>query len=113
MSLKAFAGGGCDSTQPYTDKFDGVALAQHLGAHLHNGHPTVGHDMSSPNVGGPQDQNIDPAIAGPGMIMANAGDGGPDENGIDMKKGGKRELSTSKRAAQNRAAQVRSFTTLF
>ena len=89
------------------DKMIVTALAQHLGAHLHNGHPTVGHDMSSPSVGGPHDQNIDPAIAGPGMISTSAGESGPDENGIDTKRGGKRELSTSKRAAQNRAAQVR------
>lgn len=62
----------------------------------------------------PHDQNIDPAIAET-VIDANAsisnGDGegegsgedGPDGSG---KKGNKRELSTSKRAAQNRAAQV-------
>lgn len=35
-----------------------------------------------------------------------AGDSGG-EDGSDGRKGGKRELSTSKRAAQNRAAQVR------
>lgn len=35
-----------------------------------------------------------------------AGDSGGDDNGSDGRKGGKRELSTSKRAAQNRAAQV-------
>ena len=39
--------------------------------------------------------------------MSNsAGESGGDDNGSDGKKGGKRELSTSKRAAQNRAAQV-------
>ena len=52
------------------------------------------------------DQNIDPAIAGPGIMNANPGDSGGDGNQSDSKKG-KRELSTSKRAAQNRAAQVR------
>lgn len=35
-----------------------------------------------------------------------AGDSGGDDNGSDSRKGAKRELSTSKRAAQNRAAQV-------
>lgn len=63
--------------------------------------------MSSPSIGGAQDQNIDPAIAGSGMVGVGAGESGPDENGVDTKKGGRRELSTSKRAAQNRAAQVR------
>ncbi|KAL8881452.1 MAG: hypothetical protein Q9198_001353 [Flavoplaca austrocitrina] len=52
----------------------------------------------------PHDQNIDPAIAGPGIMNPNAGDSGGDGNQSDSKKG-KRELSTSKRAAQNRAAQ--------
>ena len=49
--------------------------------------------------------NIDPAIAGPGMMNTAGGDSGGDGNQSDGKKG-KRELSTSKRAAQNRAAQV-------
>lgn len=42
------------------------------------------------------------------MRGASAGDSGGDDNGTasDSRKGGKRELSTSKRAAQNRAAQV-------
>ena len=53
-------------------------------------------------------QVIDPAIAngtnGSGMMSNSAGESGGDEG--DLKKGQKRELSTSKRAAQNRAAQV-------
>ncbi|KAI4206810.1 MAG: hypothetical protein LQ346_000872 [Caloplaca aetnensis] len=52
----------------------------------------------------PPDHNIDPAIAGSGMLNAPVGEGGVDGNQSDGKKG-KRELSTSKRAAQNRAAQ--------
>ncbi|KAL8872154.1 MAG: hypothetical protein Q9174_002165 [Haloplaca sp. 1 TL-2023] len=48
--------------------------------------------------------NIDPAIAGPGMMHTPGADSGGDGNQSDGKKG-KRELSTSKRAAQNRAAQ--------
>lgn len=51
--------------------------------------------------------NVDPAIGGSGMISHSAGESGGDDNGSDGKKGSKRELSTSKRAAQNRAAQVR------
>ncbi len=62
------------------------------------------HTSSSTN---PHDQNIDPAIAGSGMMSTSAGESGGDDNGSDGKRGGKRELSTSKRAAQNRAAQVR------
>ncbi|KAL8899005.1 MAG: hypothetical protein Q9207_006414 [Kuettlingeria erythrocarpa] len=50
------------------------------------------------------DHNIDPAIAGSGMLNAPVGESGVDGNQSDSKKG-KRELSTSKRAAQNRAAQ--------
>ncbi|KAL8967403.1 MAG: hypothetical protein Q9197_005452 [Variospora fuerteventurae] len=52
----------------------------------------------------PHDHNIDPAIAGSGMLNAHVGDNAVDGNQSDGKKG-KRELSTSKRAAQNRAAQ--------
>lgn len=40
-------------------------------------------------------------------MSTSAGESGGDDNGSDGKRGGKRELSTSKRAAQNRAAQVR------
>ncbi|KAK2759983.1 hypothetical protein FQN54_002719 [Arachnomyces sp. PD_36] len=52
----------------------------------------------------PRDNNIDPAIAGGAMIGTGAESGG-DENAENRKIYGKRELSTSKRAAQNRAAQ--------
>ena len=38
--------------------------------------------------------------------MSTAGDSGGDDSMGDGRKGGKRELSQSKRAAQNRAAQV-------
>ena len=40
------------------------------------------------------------------MMGNSPGESGGDDNGSDGKKGGKRELSTSKRAAQNRQAQV-------
>ncbi|KAI9851552.1 MAG: hypothetical protein M1838_003384 [Thelocarpon superellum] len=54
----------------------------------------------------PNDQNIDPAIAGAVMEGSPSNESGG-EDGLDAsgKKGNKRELSTSKRAAQNRAAQ--------
>lgn len=54
----------------------------------------------------PSGSHIDPAIAGPGAYAAmSAGDSGG-EDGLDAEgRKGRRELSTSKRAAQNRAAQ--------
>lgn len=64
----------------------------------------------------PHDQNIDPSMGGPGGVgsgmmsvgaLAAAGDDGDEDSLGDGRKGGKRELSQSKRAAQNRAAQVR------
>lgn len=58
--------------------------------------------QQQPHTGGPQ-QHIDPAIAGSQHYMSQAD---PNDDGEGRK--GRRELSTSKRAAQNRAAQVRS-----
>lgn len=41
------------------------------------------------------------------MMSNSPGESGGDENGVaEARKSGKRELSTSKRAAQNRQAQV-------
>lgn len=63
-----------------------------------------------PNTASPRDQaNIDPAISGAMMAAApqtptQPHQGSPDDG--TPKIYGKRELSTSKRAAQNRAAQV-------
>ncbi|MCJ1370941.1 hypothetical protein MMC20_002155 [Loxospora ochrophaea] len=71
-------------------------------------HPLPPHGQSFRNLetsASPRDHNIDPAIAGSGMLNTSGGESGGDDNGSDGKKGGKRELSTSKRAAQNRAAQ--------
>ncbi|KAI4212755.1 MAG: hypothetical protein LQ351_004648 [Letrouitia transgressa] len=71
---------------------------------LHGPNPAPAHrlDGQQPHPSlHPHEHNIDPAIAGPGMM---SGESGGDENHGDGKKG-KRELSTSKRAAQNRAAQ--------
>lgn len=58
--------------------------------------------QQQPHTGGPQ-QHIDPAIAGSQHYMSQA-----DPNDDAEGRKGRRELSTSKRAAQNRAAQVRS-----
>lgn len=74
-------------------------------AHAHPPHKVE--NLHTSSSASPHDQNIDPAIAGTGMMSTSAGESGGDDNGSDGKKGGKRELSTSKRAAQNRAAQVR------
>jgi hypothetical protein len=52
----------------------------------------------------PHDHHIDPAIAGPGYPMPIS-ESGAEEQVHEVRKG-RRELSTSKRAAQNRAAQV-------
>jgi len=61
--------------------------------------------MQHSSSASPHDHNnIDPAIAGSNLMSTSAESGG-DDNGVDGRKGGKRELSTSKRAAQNRAAQ--------
>ncbi|KAG9244271.1 hypothetical protein BJ878DRAFT_78290 [Calycina marina] len=60
---------------------------------------------SSPNSGSPHEHIIDPAIGGPGDIgMMSTGNGSGDED-ADGRRGKTRELSQSKRAAQNRAAQ--------
>jgi hypothetical protein len=40
-------------------------------------------------------------------MMSGSAESGGDDSMADGRKGGKRELSQSKRAAQNRAAQVR------
>jgi len=81
------------------------ALREHLLAQVHS--PQTSHNMENmqpSSSASPHDHNIDPAIAGTGLMNTSAESG--DEIGADGKKGGKRELSTSKRAAQNRAAQV-------
>lgn len=63
-----------------------------------------------PNTASPRDQaNIDPAISGAMMSAAPQTPTQPQQSSPDditPKSYGKRELSTSKRAAQNRAAQV-------
>lgn len=78
----------------------------HQPTHLVHGYNDVASSSASPH-------NIDPAIAGAAhahhaldMMGGSAGGDSGDDNG-DGRKGGKRELSQSKRAAQNRAAQVR------
>ena len=92
------------------------ALAQQLMPHLQPQHKVD--NLQPQNSASPHDHIIDPAIAAGGMrstsagesrmMSTSAGESGGDENGAasDSRKGGKRELSSSKRAAQNRAAQV-------
>ncbi|KAL9130240.1 MAG: hypothetical protein Q9217_001533 [Psora testacea] len=63
------------------------------------------HQLSQSSAPNPHNHNIDPAIAGTGMMNPHAGaDGSGGDETPDVRRG-KRELSTSKRAAQNRAAQ--------
>lgn len=83
------------------------ALREQLLAQVQNHHiPTHRPEHQLSTTGSSHHHNIDPAIAGTGIMNPGAGDSGGDDNGSDGRKGGKRELSTSKRAAQNRAAQV-------
>ncbi|KAL8728494.1 MAG: hypothetical protein Q9181_005328 [Wetmoreana brouardii] len=80
-------------------------LRSSTGIHGGNGQTVqrLDHQQAHSSVN-PHDHNIDPAIAGSVILNTSAGDSGADDNQSDGKKG-KRELSTSKRAAQNRAAQ--------
>jgi hypothetical protein len=56
-----------------------------------------------PHNGSPQQHAIDPAISGSPYQMSAGNDG---DGHLSEGRKGRRELSTSKRAAQNRAAQV-------
>ena len=83
------------------------ALREQLLAQVQREHfPRQRPEQQLSTIGSPHQRNIDPAISNTAMINAGNGDSGGDDNGSDGRKGGKRELSTSKRAAQNRAAQV-------
>jgi hypothetical protein len=88
-------------------------LAAVINTSQHGPHGYSSNDVHASSSASPHDQNIDPAIGGSsggGMMSAGggaAGDSGGDDSLGDGRKGGKRELSQSKRAAQNRAAQVR------
>ncbi|KZF21210.1 hypothetical protein L228DRAFT_248993 [Xylona heveae TC161] len=98
-----------------------ISLREHLLAQVHSPQPGTHHldNIGSGSSMSPHDHNIDPAIAGPGLQPSPGGEapGAGDLSdeaaanaaaAAELKKaGGKRELSTSKRAAQNRAAQVR------
>ena len=84
-----------------------LALREQLLAQVQNHHlPHHRPEHQLSNTASPHHHNIDPAIAGTGIMNPGAGDSGGDDGASDGRKGGKRELSTSKRAAQNRAAQV-------
>lgn len=86
-----------------------LAAQQHLSAHQHQAPPRTHPSAPQPHTASPRDQhNIDPAIAGPSLLSRppelQARPESPSDDGV--KTYGKRPLSTSKRAAQNRAAQV-------
>lgn len=59
-------------------------------------------DSASPN----DQQHLDPNVSGQHMQYGMGGDDAGDDGMSPQNGKGKRELSTSKRAAQNRAAQV-------
>lgn len=81
-----------------------MSLREHLLA-AGAGQPTVPQPLPHiPHSGSPQ-HAIDPAIAGSPYQTMSAGDAGDGHLSEGRGKGGRRELSTSKRAAQNRAAQ--------
>ncbi|TQB67978.1 hypothetical protein MPDQ_004268 [Monascus purpureus] len=85
-----------------------LAAQQHLSAHQHQAPPRTHPSAPQPHTASPRDQhNIDPAIAGPSLLSRppelQARPESPSDDGV--KTYGKRPLSTSKRAAQNRAAQ--------
>ncbi|KAJ4994158.1 bZIP transcription factor [Stagonosporopsis vannaccii] len=85
-----------DHTKPTIE----MSLREHLLA-AGAGQPSAPSPIQQqqPHTGGPQ-QHIDPAIAGSQHYMSQA-----DPNDDAEGRKGRRELSTSKRAAQNRAAQ--------
>lgn len=88
------------------DNVSDQTLREQLLAQVQNHHlPPHRPEHQLSNTASPHHHNIDPAIAGTGIMNPGAGDSGGDDGASDGRKGGKRELSTSKRAAQNRAAQ--------
>ena len=92
-----------------TDAFRSALEEQLLGAvqghHGLSNPARPDHSLPAPSIAH-HHNNIDPAIAGPGMVhSSNSPTDMGHESPTDGRKG-KRELSTSKRAAQNRAAQV-------
>ncbi|KAF2712094.1 hypothetical protein K504DRAFT_195143 [Pleomassaria siparia CBS 279.74] len=81
-----------------------MSLREHLLA-AGAGQPSVPQPLPQHSHSGSPQHPIDPAIAGSPYQTMSAGDGGDDHLSEGRSKGGRRELSTSKRAAQNRAAQ--------
>ncbi|KAL2832580.1 hypothetical protein BDW59DRAFT_139454 [Aspergillus cavernicola] len=93
------------------DSLLAASAHQHMSQHPQQARPqqpnAQPHHMA-PNATSPRDQNnIDPAISGAAMLHPPPqSTSEPDLDGQDQSKTyGKRPLSTSKRAAQNRAAQ--------
>jgi hypothetical protein len=94
-----------------------VGLREHLLAVSGSQPPAVSQGPNShdplrpgPPPGGQQDSNIDPGLGGPQYAPMDVGHGEPPavetSPPAEENRKGRRELSTSKRAAQNRAAQV-------
>ncbi|KAL9096733.1 MAG: hypothetical protein Q9165_001221 [Trypethelium subeluteriae] len=81
-----------------------TSLREHLlAAQSHSAGIVPPPEMRPAASASPNENQIDPAISGAAYTMASGDSGGDD--GADASRKGKRELSTSKRAAQNRAAQ--------
>lgn len=88
------------------------ALREHLLLAQNQAPPTAHQTAATSPPVNSHEHNIDPAIAGQAYSQMSAGDSGGDDQMQDTRKG-RRELSTSKRAAQNRAAQVSSRSSIF
>jgi hypothetical protein len=82
-----------------------IALREHLLNSQQQSSPGGPASHDGMHAAASHDHHIDPAIAGPGYPVP-VNDGLDDSHEV---RKGRRELSTSKRAAQNRAAQVRLF----
>ena len=90
-----------------------IVLREQLIAQSQNNMPSPPRDSvdmlpRSEQPASPQSNNGAEKLEGDSSMMTARSDSDSPEHGGDGRKGyGKRELSTSKRAAQNRAAQVR------
>jgi hypothetical protein len=90
-----------------------IVLREQLIAQSQNNMPSPPRDhvdmtLRSEQPASPQSNNGMDKLEVDSSMMTTRSDSDSPENGGDGRKGyGKRELSTSKRAAQNRAAQVR------
>ncbi|KAH8802700.1 hypothetical protein F5884DRAFT_887423 [Xylogone sp. PMI_703] len=108
--MQSIAPAPMQNKQPQEMSADNDLRAQ-LAAVINTGAPSSApppphgyNDVQPSSSASPRDHNIDPSIGGNHGMM-NTGAESADDTMGDGRKAGKRELSQSKRAAQNRAAQ--------